>query len=486
MSLLTGQLPTAHSGCEYRAKLEVENALEPLKVEVTECPPGFTLEGSPEGLTITGETSKRARSARVSVRITDSTSPEPQKIEKVFFVEVKGFHVASVFSYRSVALHDVGTDTSRNPLILASADVLGGGARWVAFCRWSGRDWEVFPVTAEAPDGQYRLLPSAQGKYAVLAYAKTGEKGRMQLGIYGFSAKGWKFAEIANGDFHFLQFAVRRDGELVFAYERRGKLRVLERQADAWKEETLTEDVRAVYDILLDAKGRKYVLYQGKSGGAAVLVKDRLKSRTVKLPDQPRCAGLDDKGKLRVFSSCLGETVCHVLEGESFEEVGRWKRSTGAGAVFSAVDLAAYAPAYESKSWGAKRPSISCAGPRYVFADITFDEKELPAQSYNTDTLRLALDSRGTLHAAFVAAAAGRGGRSVLVYGQIARADEFSKLGNAKSFVSAGGRGGRGSGAWQAKSGSCALAASGAPSTIVCPALLALGLLLLRKRRRAA
>jgi hypothetical protein len=260
----------------------------------------------------------------------------------------------------------------------------------------------------------------------------------------------------------------------------------MEKQAGVWAQETLVENVRTVYDILLDGKGGKYALYQQTSGQAAVLVKDAMESRTVKLPDQPCCAGLDSKGGLRVFTSCLGETACYALEGESFKEIGRWKRHMGAGAVFSPSDLSAYAPAQQSKSWGAKRPSIVCAGPQYVFEDITFDEKELPAQSYNTDTLRLAIDSRGTIHAAFVASAAGRAGRSVLAYGQIGRSDDFSKIGNAKSFVSAAGAGRRGAGGWKAKSGSCALAPAGATFSLACPALLALALALLRRRRKPA
>jgi hypothetical protein len=487
MKITTTGLPEGYAGCEYRAQVGVENGLAPFEVEVLNGAGGLELKGLDKGLGIGGKVGQSATGSRVTVRVSDSTAPEPQVAEMSYMVKVKALCVAPVVSSELLELYDFGLDRGGAPMILAVTNVLGSGRPWVTLCRWSGKEWTILPVTAQIKGGYYRLLSTPEGPPAVIGCTETGNPPRVQLSVFTPSDREWVPQAVAAGRFHFLKARFDPDGGLVFAYERDRGLYTLKRDGGIWKEHPLLDGAIELTEFLYSPSGRAYFLYQDESGVPMLLEKSKTYSNTVKLPAYPHCAGIDPEGNLRVFSHCLGESVCYVRKKDTFEEAGRWKRPVAAGAVFSKRHLAAYSPPpARSGPQDAGEPAIYCISPAYIFGSITFDKEQANLSSWDAGSLRVAVDKRGNVHAAFIAAGAARSRKRVLVYGRIAARSEFRKIARAKSFVRLTGQRElsmpkRGPGI-NRKSGGCTLAMDGSPAPLAF-AVLFLSVFLYRRRR---
>lgn len=435
MRILTIRLPAGYNGCKYVAKLKVENGLAPFKVEVVGSTGGFELEGSREDLEVGGNVTPTASHGRVTLRVSDSTTPEPQAIDKTYPLRVNGFHVTPVFSYDSIELYDIATDRAGNAMILTAMNVLSRQSRWIAFSRWSGRDWTVLPVTAEIEGADYKLLSPPDGPPLVAAYSKVGNSPQMVLSLFRPSEKEWIAETVGAGKYHFLKIRFRPDGTPVFGFERDGKLWFTEKKNGGWSETVFVDGVTELIELVFAPSGKVYAIYLDEAGLPVLLEKENESSRTLEIPDYPRCAGLDPDGNLRVFSYSVGESVCYLLEDGVFKDIGHWNRSVTIGSVFSKQDIAAYSTAVRTDSGGTPKPAISCVSPLCFFDKITFDESMLRASSYDTESLRLSVDRHGNLHAAFTATGVPGRQKKTLVYGQIATKEEFQKVAGAKSFV---------------------------------------------------
>jgi TolB-like protein len=486
MNIKTAALPTGYTGSEYKAQLNVENGLPPFKVEVSAASSGLELTGSDKGLQISGRVKPSALDCRVLVRVSDSTTPEPQTAKRNYNVRINSFHVAQVISGDSLELHDFRLDRGGVPVILALMNILGSKTSWLTFCRWSGLEWTILPVTVAAKHGHYRILPTPEGPAAVVGYTETGNPSEVAIKVYRPSDKEWLSETIAAGKFRFVKAHTKPDGKLVFAYERDNKLFKLEKIEGFWKEELLLEGVIELRDMLYSSSGKAFYIYLNESGAPMLLEKSMTYSRVSELPDHPRCAGVDIQGNLRIFSSSLGESVCYVQVDNSFKEAGRWGRPLGAGAVFSKRDSAAYSPVPLRGEFASTDDfEIFCVSPTYIFSSITFDKSELRSRVYHIGSPRLAVDSRGDVHTAFFAAGTERGKNKVLVYGHVAGKGEFRKIARAKSFVRLTSQREltmpKKAPGLNAKSGSCSLDAEGSPFALIIIVLLVPILLIRRK-----
>jgi len=435
MKITSEELPTAYPGCEYFAKLEVEDGLAPLRVEVVGAPEWLDLKTAAKGLEITGRAGKEAAHGEVTVKVTDSTQPVAQEARRTFEVRVKGFHVTPVSSYSSLEIYDMATDSHGAPLILTAMNVLGKKERWVSFCRWSGKEWTILPVTAEVKGGNYMLAYGGKGATTVISYSGTGNQSQMFLSAIRQREDGWQAEYVATGKMKFLRAACRADGEPVFGYIRNGRLCILEKSGEGWKEDKLPAGAEELTIFLCDRFGTKYFLYQSDKGKPRLAIKTGSSTDIFDLPDFARCAGLDSDGNLYVFSYCLGETLCHVRGKNGLRETGRWGRITGLRAVFSPSATAAYSPISESESWEKRKPGISCVSPEYIFSDLTFKNSELEAGSLDSRSMLLAVGKDGVVHAAFKASGVPGRQKEVLVYGRISSVEDFSRIAGAKSFV---------------------------------------------------
>ncbi len=487
MQIVTSNIPVGYNGCEYKAELEAQNGVPPFTAEMSSGPEEFKLKGSPGVPYIEGRIGKTAVTSPIRLRLSDSTTPEPQVAERSFVLTVKGLHVVPVVTDNYLELFDIGVDRGGNPILLAGMKPVSTKSRWAVFCRWSGEDWTILPVTPITKGGSYQVLLAPDGPPSVLAYAELGSAAQLVLSVFTPSDQKWFAETVAAGRFHFLKARFDPEGNLLIAYERDRKLCLFRKHGQIWQEEVLVSGVLELTEFTYSPAGKAYFLYQDEKAAPMLLELTSKEKQTSKLPDYPRCAGFDSDGRLWIYSSSFGETISYMREGDVFKEAGRWPRAVSSGAVFSPSDRAAYSPTPRSKSWGEDRLSIACVSPTGSFSDLTFSQEELRASSYSQESLMLSVDRQGRIHAAFIASGLPRRLGKSLIYGRIGEKKEFEKLAKAKSFVRftsqrelATPKHGPGR---STKSGSCALAPQAPVYSFAWVVALVLAHVVFRRRR---